>query len=47
MCGILCSAVQLKGSGSQVLNSVILQVTKAVSLYSDRDRCHSLTFLDN
>ena len=21
MCGILCSAVQLKGSGSQVLNS--------------------------
>ena len=28
-----------------VLNSVILQVTKAISLYSDRDRCHSLTFL--
>ena len=36
-CGILCSAVQLSG----------LIVTKAVSLYRDRDRCHSLTFLDN
>jgi hypothetical protein len=34
-------------SVSQILNSVILQVTKAVSLCSDRDRCHSLTFLDN
>ena len=32
------------GSGSQVLNSVILQVTKAVSLYNDRDRWPSLTF---
>ena len=32
------------GSGSQVLNSVLLQVTEAFSLYSDRDRCHSLTF---
>ena len=26
---------------------ILLQVIKAVSLYSDRDRCRSLTFLDN
>ena len=33
----------VESSGSQVLNSGI-QVTEAVSLYNDRDRCHSLTF---
>ena len=39
---VLCKlVVQLKGSGSQVLN---LQVTEAVNFYSDRNRCRSLTF---
>ena len=38
---VLCRS----GSGSEVLNSVIL-ITKAVSLYSDRDRSHSLILLD-
>ena len=33
--------VKLIGSASEVLNSVILLVTKVFSLYSDRDRCHS------
>jgi hypothetical protein len=42
---VLCkSLVQWK---REILNSVILQVTEAVSLYSDRDRYRSLTFLDN
>ena len=35
--------VKLIGSAraSEVLNSVILLVTKVFSLYGDRDRCHS------
>ena len=43
---VSCPVERVKsiGSGTQVLNSVILQVTKAFSLYSDRNRCHSLTF---
>ena len=39
---VSCPVERVIGSGSQVLNSVILQIIKAFSLYSDRDRCHSL-----
>ena len=41
---VSCPVERVIDRGSQVLNSVMLQVTEAVSLYSDRDRCHSLAF---
>ena len=33
---VSCPVERVIGSGSQVLNSVVLQVTRAVNLYSDR-----------
>ena len=42
-CAVLCFAGQLSRGGSQVLNLVMLQHIKAVSLYSNIDRSHFST----